>query len=210
MASKLPVFEPLHEDNILPASILLFYGGNWLTELGGRIYKHPYKPAAYHAAGYIGRYEVLNIGKTATIEDIRSLKRSTRRIDVITLLDLNGNERDTICRKFRRDAGKNIYDVGGYARFASKLKVLRFLKFARSSRENDFCSDNVVDNFSEPPLKHKGEPDEVYKSLLLPRAIEVSAQKSEDTAPWHLLEHALANPSTRRVNTAWIGTEFKS
>jgi hypothetical protein len=207
-----PKFDTVSPEQVLKASIWLFYGGNKVTEFfGNHVYKHPFWPAAFHAAGGLGGAEMLNIGIEATIKDVRKEYQETRRIDVIELLDLTDFERDIICRKFRRDAGNNIYDAGGYARMGSKFWVLRFLKNIHASDKNDFCSDNVVDNFSEPPLRRKGEADEEYNSLLLPRKIEVSYLSSEDTAPWHLLEHAIDKNfqnGTRRIRTVHIGPDF--
>ena len=211
----LPEFKSINNINeIPPASILLFYGGTELTEVvGNYVYKHPYKPAAFHAAGYLGDGRVLNIGKEAKILDIREQFRSTRRIDVIVLKDLTTEEREIICKKFERDANNNFYDVAGFIRYGGQLKILKFLKKVRSSNKNDYCSDNVVDNFSEPPLKRPGDSEQTYQSLLLPRKIEVSYNDSENSAPWHLLEHAMDKDfqnGTRDVLTVWKGMDFRT
>lgn len=206
----LPEFEKVELNDILKASIFIFYGGTELTEVvGNYVYNHKYAPAAFHAAGYVGDGKILNIGLEAKILDIKDEFRSTRRIDVIELLDLTDAERDIICRKFRRDEGHNLYDAAGFVRFGSKLKILRFLKNIHASNKNDFCSDNVVDNFSEPPLRRKEDTDADIAALTLPRKIEVSYYSSEDTAPWHLAEHAYDHPKTRRVRTLWTGADFK-
>lgn len=206
----LPAYEYIEVRDIPPASIFLFYGGNALTSWwGNRVFKHEYRPASFHAAGGLGGCRLLNIGKTATIRDIRSMFQSTHRIDVIILHDLTDEERAIICRKFERDAGANFYDVAGYARHASKSPALRFLKWIKSSNKNDYCSDNVVDNFSEPPIRRPGDTDEIIAELTLPRKIEVSAHPGEDSAPWHLLEHALAHPQ-REIRRVWEGIEFKN
>lgn len=210
----LPEFPTIALEDIPPASILLFYGGTKITEwVGNTIYKHPYKPASFHAAGYLGDGEVLNIGKEATIEDVRSMLRSTRRVDVVVLNDLTKKEREIIIKRFRRDAGKNFYDAIGFLRFGGQLKALRFLKKVHSSEKNDFCSDNVVDNFSTlQPAKRKGDTAAMTKELTLPREIRISANPAEDTAPWHLLEHALADNfqnGTRSLYTFWKGPDFK-
>lgn len=198
---------------ILPGSIALFYGGMELTEVAGNyIYHHPYKPAAFHAAGVITDNRVLNINAFATIDDISSMFKSTRRVDIIELLDLTDVERQIICKKFERDAGRNFYDAVGYLRFGGKLKVLGFLKKLHASKDNDFCSDNVCDNFSQPPMRHPNDTDAIIQSLTLPRKIDVSYYPSKDTAPWHLLEHALDKNfqnGTRRVRTIWVGPDFK-
>lgn len=210
-ATPLPTFPRIRTEQIPAASILLFYGGTPLTEIAGNyIYKHPYRPAAFHAAGFIGKGEVLNVNKTTTIENILDMRQSTRRIDVIVLTDLTDEEREIICSRFRRDAGKNFYDGVGYLRFGGKLKILRFLKKIKASEKDDFCSDNVVDNIGAlEAYRRSGDSDEVLASLRLSRAIPVSAYPAEDSAPWHLLEHALTLPDIRKVYTYWKGPDFK-
>lgn len=208
----LPKYQDISCVDIPPASILLFYGGTELTEtVGNYVYKHPFKPASFHAAGWLGDHKLLNIGAKATIEDIRTEYKSTRRIDVIILKDLTDAERKIICKKFERDAGQNFYDAIGFLRFGGKLKVLAWMKGIHKSDRNDFCSDNIVDNFSENPWRRKGDTDEMITELTLPRKIEVSYNSSEDTAPWHLLEHALDKNfqnGTREVRTLWTGPDF--
>lgn len=198
---------------LLDASLLLFLGGTKVTEFfGNSVYGHPYMPAAYHSNILMARGQCLNIGKKATIDDIRTYFRSSQMIISIELLDLTFAERDIICRKALRDAGNNIYDAGGFVRKGSTWKPLACLKMVHSSNKNDYCSDNCVDNFSENPLRRKDDTDAMYNELVLPRKIYVSDLPSEDTAPWHLLEHALANNNqngTRQVSIIHKGTDFK-
>jgi hypothetical protein len=208
----IPKFDFVKPEEILKASIFVFYGGTKLTEIvGNRIYKHPYWPASFHTAGGMGGPKLLNVNKITSIEDIRSMYQSTRRIDVIELLDLTDEERDIIYRKFERDAGHNIYDAIGYLRKGSKLKALRFLKYFHASDKDDYCSDNVVDNFSEPPYRRSDDTDEIIKSLILPRFIQVCYESSEDSTPWGMLEQAMAKNfqnGTRRIRTVHVGTDF--
>ncbi len=200
-------------NDLADASILLFFGGTKITEFfGNRVYGHPYMPASYHANIYMKGLQCLNIGKTATIEDIRTFFRSTRMIVSIELLDLTQAERDIICRKAERDAGHNIYDAGGFLRHGSKWKPLAWMKSIHASDKNDYCSDNCVDNFSENPLRKASDTDEIYNELVLPRKIEVSYLPSEDTAPWHLLEHGLdkgLQGGTRQISIIHKGADFK-
>lgn len=208
----IPIYDTIRPEDISKASIFIFYGGNWLTEIvGNRIYKHPYWPASFHAAGGLGGPKLLNVGKITSIEDIRTMFRSERRIDVIELLDPTDIERDIICRKYERDAGHNIYDAIGYLRKGSRLKILRFLKKIRASEKNDYCSDNVVDNVSEPPFRRNNDTDEIIASLTLPRKIEISYESSENSTPWGLFEHAIDKNfqnGTRKIRTVHCGKDF--
>ena len=73
------------------------------------------------------------------------------------------------------------YSWTDYLRFGA-----RFLK----PSSKDFCSENVVE-------------------LMNAAGVEVTKHKPVDTAPWHLLEHALANPADFRIYTVHTGAEFK-
>ena len=200
-------------EDLFEASILLFFGGTKITEFfGNRVYGHLYTPASFHANIYMKNGKCLNIGKLATIDDIRTFFRSERMIISIELLDLNMLEREIICKKSERDAGRNVYDAGGFIREGSKWKPLAWLKSVHSSDKNDYCSDNVVDNFSEPPLRLPTDTNEIYNELVLPRKIEVSYLPSEETAPWHLLEHGLdkgLQGGTRQISIIHKGLDFK-
>lgn len=208
----IPIYDTIDADSIPKASIAVFYGGTKLTEFfGNTVYGHPLWPASFHSAGCLGGPQILNVNKLTTIEDLRSMKRSERRIDIIELLDLTDKERDIICRKFERDAGRNMYDLIGYIRKGSRLKVLRFLKYLHASEQDDYCSDNVVDNFSESPFRRKDDTDEIIASLTLDRRIEVCYNSSEDSTPWGLVEHAMDRNfqnGTRRIRTYWCGDDF--
>lgn len=190
MTQPLPKYEDISIDKILPASTILFYGGNKLTELfGNKFDKHPYKPPAFHAAFYIRDGLFLNVGKFKVVQKLADEFRSTRRIDVITYNDIPADVRAKLCDTAFLDVSKPKvglslpdYDWVGYLRFA--------LKFLKPTKRKDFCSDNVVDLFKEAGYETSYKPD-------------------ESTAPWHLYEYALARPDRCAVRTLWKGTEFK-
>lgn len=208
----IPTFDFVRPEDVLKASIYVFYGGTKLTEIvGNHIYKHPYWPASYHTAGGMGGPKILNVAKETSIKDVRALFLPNNRVDVIELLDLTDQERDIIYRKFERDAGHNIYDAIGYIRKGSRLKALRFLKYLHASEKDDYCSDNVIDNFSELPYRRKDDTDDIIKSLILPREIKVCYESSEDSTPWGIVEHGMDKNfqnGTRRFRTTHIGADF--
>jgi len=185
----LPKFEPIKLDEIPAASTLLFYGGNRLTEfVGNTLYKHPYTPPAFHAAFYIADGLFLNVGKFKTVEVLEKEFRSSRRIDVIRYHYINDEAKKRLCRAAVLDTSK--MRVGISLPDYSFTDYLRFgLKFLKPSKK-DFCSENVV---------------ELFKT----EQVEVSGKKAVDTAPWTLLEFALAHPSVCEIRTLFVGPDFK-
>lgn len=193
----LPLYPGLKIKDLPPASILLFYGGNKLTELvGNRIYKHPYRPPAFHAAFYIGNFLpddigenlFLNVGKFKEIVPFASETRSTRRIDAISFPKIEERARRKICAFACKDISKPKfgltfpdYSFTDYLRFG-----LRFLKPSKK----DFCSENVCEIFDT-------------------QGVKVSDRKAVDTAPWDLLEFAELHRDAATVNTLWCGGDFK-
>lgn len=188
VGEKLPEYPRLGINEILPASTILFYGGNKLTEaFGNNLYHHPYIPPAFHAAVYIEDGLFLNVGKFRTLESLTKECRSTRRVDIITYsMDLA--KRNAIRVAALKDTsqpkvGLSLPDYAwtDYLRFG-------FKRFHPS--KNDFCSENCVELFGKA-------------------GVIISDRKAVDTAPWHLLEYALAHPDTCHVHTLWIGPDYK-
>lgn len=187
----LPTFEAINLSKVPSGSILLFYGspGNKLTQMvGNNMYHHPYTPPAFHAALYIENGLFLNVGKYKLIQALEHEFRSTRRVDVIIPLKMDAGQRKTICKLAYLDTSKpkvgiNLPDYSwtDYLRFGA-----RFLKPSKK----DFCSENVVE-------------------LMNAAGVEVTKHKPVDTAPWHLLEHALASPQDFKIRTVHTGDEFK-
>lgn len=184
----LPPFAPITINEISPASTILFYGGNKLTEIvGNRLYKHPYAPPAFHAAFYIKDGMFLNVGKFKTIQFLVKELRSTRRIDVITYYFVSEEKRRAICEDAVQDADQP--KIGVSLPTYAWTDYLRFgFKWFKPSKK-DFCSENVVELFGG-------------------RGVKVSDEEPFNTAPWDLFEFALKNKGDCLVNTLYIGPDF--
>jgi hypothetical protein len=189
----LPEWDGIKQADIPPASIILFYGGNKLTQLiGNRLYGHPYNPPAFHAAFYIGDPEAglfLNVGAFRTLQYLKDEFKSTRRIDIVTVKNLTSAQRKRLCAKALLDTSKPHagiefpdYAITDYLRFG-----FRFLKPSKK----EFCSENVCDLFAS-------------------EGVSISANKAVDTAPWDLEEFAETHREDFQMFTAWRGVDFKS
>lgn len=186
----LPIYPPIKMSDIPPASSLLFYGGNKLTELAGnRLYDHPYKPPAFHAAFYIEDGLFLNVGKFKTVQNLKDEFRSTRRVDVIIYRGIKPEKRERLCRAAYLDADKPkiglslpTYAVTDYLRFG-----LRWFKPSKM----DFCSENVVELFATEKVR-------------------VSEQEPYNTAPWDIEEYAekFAQEQKIEIYSVWIGPDW--
>lgn len=180
-----PIHYPIMKDRldeIPPASVLLFYNGQPLTEKEGRVKGFPYRLPPFHASFYLGNGEHLNQGKRAKIRHIAYDFRSTRRIDVITYGFLTLDDREMLCREARRREGM-IYDIGGLLNFG--------FPFIREWRFANFCSEQVADIF-----KVKG--------------FSVSTKEPEESEPFRLWEyaHIFANAGQVQMRTLHVGQEF--
>lgn len=186
----LPQFDPIKIEEVPMASALLFYGGTKITEFfGNTIYKHPYKPASYHAAFYIEEGLFLNVGKFKVVQEIKDEFRSTRRIDVISYPAITKDQRIKLSNAAYLDTSKP--KIGLSLPDYDWMAFLRFgFKFMRQSKKNDFCSENVVQLFGTQNIK-------------------VSDKLDYQTAPWHLFEYAVAHPDQCQVNTLWQGKDFR-
>jgi len=184
----LPVYPVMQVSEIKVASVLLFYGGNKLTELvGNRRYGHPYKPPAFHAALYLDHGLYLNVGKFRTIEEVSKTFRATRRVDVIVYPRLTDPQRLMIYRAAILDTSrpKFGFDVPDYG-FTDYLRFgFKWWKPANAQ----FCSENCV------LLFQKG-------------GLTISDQEPFNSAPWDILEHAEKYPEQARVYTIHQGLEF--
>ncbi len=194
MAKPLPEFDRIALSAVKPASVVLFYGGNKLTEfVGNVIYRHPYKPPAFHAALYLGDIPylgdslILNVGAYKTLKNVKDEFLSSRRVDVIEY-DMPASTRDAIKSVAAKDTSKldkpiELPDYGwrDYLRFG--------FKFLPASRK-DFCSENCVE-------------------LLEMGGVKSSHKKAVDTAPWTLLDFALSNPDRAHAFTLHVGDKFR-
>lgn len=187
----LPKFEPIELDHIPSASALLFYGGNKITEwYANHRYKHPYKPGAFHAAIYLEHGLTLNVGAYKVIHELSKEFLTTRRVDVIVYKDLTDTQRSFVRRQAYLDADDPklfkfpTYGVFDFLRFEPLVR-----KFVPASKRKDICSENVAKHFSGT-------------------GCAVSEYEPARTAPWHLLEYALAHPGRCDVRTVWVGEKF--
>ena len=187
----LPDFPRIDWRNVMPASALLFYGGGpAITQMAAtRMYRHPYHPAAFHAALYLGNGDFLNVGKFKTVERLSQEFRSTRRIDVISY-EMPGDVADAIARDGYRDADKP--KVGMSLPTYGVTDFLRFgLKWWKPSTK-DICSENVTEILRAHGVEC-AEPSEPF-----------------NVAPWHLLEWAEKNPSMCQIKTIHVGGDFRT
>lgn len=186
----LPIYEKITVENIPECSTLLFYGGTKITEwFGNNIYKHSYKPPAYHAAFYIEDGLFLNVGKFKSVQEIAGEFKSRRRIDVISYKYILKNQIEPLKKTAYLDSSKPKiglslpdYDWTAFLRFG--------FKWFRQSKNKDFCSENVVQIFNSQNIK-------------------VSKYVDYDTAPWDLFDYALENNESCKIKTLWTGKEFK-
>ena len=186
----LPEYPKIAVNEITYVSTLLFYGGNKLTELAGnRLYGHPYRPPAFHAAFYIDEGIFLDVGKFKTLTEVEKEFRTTRRIDVIIYKHITPEMHKRLCKEALFDTSKP--KIGITLPDYSWTDYLRFgLKLFKPSKK-DFCSENVVELFAK-------------------ELVEVSAKRAVDTAPWDLLEFAEAHPELCEIRTLWVGSDFKA
>ena len=186
----LPSFPMIKMEDIPSASIILFYGGNKLTEMvGNNMYGHKYLPPAFHAAFYCENGIFLNVGKFKTVEELQKELRTSRRIDIVIVKNLTSTQREVACKFAVLDASRPR--VGLSLPDYSWMDYVRFgLKFMKPSKK-DFCSENVVELFQKVGAK-------------------VSEKLPVDTAPWHLLEYAISNPSQFDIKTLHIGADYKA
>lgn len=178
-----PIYYPWAKlDEIPPASILLFYNGQPLTEKEGRIKGFPYRLPPFHASFYLGNGDQLTQGKRAIIRHVAYDFRSTRRIDVVTYGLLTPEDRAMLCEEARRREGM-IYDVPGFLRFG--FSFIRDWKFA------NFCSEQVADIF-----KTKG--------------FTISTKPPNQTEPFRLWEYANINAVASQIEmkTLHVGSDF--
>lgn len=183
----LPARQILRIEDIPPASVILFYNGNKITELfGSRVYGHKYDPPPFHAALYIDNGLFLNVGKFKEIRSVDTEFKTTRRIDVITY-SIVPLERKKICTEAFKDSSRP--HVGITLPDYAMTDYLRFgFKWFKPSKK-DFCSENVVE------LMNIGN-------------VKVSDLESFNTAPWDLVEYAESNPDICWINTLFVGDDY--
>ena len=186
-AARLHGFPAIALEEVPAASVILFYGGNKVTELvGNRVYEFPFKPPPFHSALTVGDGEMLNVGKFKTIKPIKEELISTRRVDVI-VYTMSDTQRDIIAHNARKDVDSPR--VGIQLPTYGVLDYLRFgFKWFRPTKY-DVCSENCVEN-------------------LATGGVTASDKEAFNTAPWDLLSYALDNIQQATPKTLWIGENY--
>lgn len=186
----LPTYQTIKVGDIPPASILLYYNVNSLTEMVGlKIYGHKYCLPSGHAAIYMDHGLIHNVGKFKLPKKIEETFKSTRRVDVIVCEGLDDDTRNGIIRDCILDASKPKvgfqlpdYAIFDYLRFGCKLW---------KPSKKDICSENCVEIFHG-------------------RGVIVSDLEPYNTAPWDLQEYAeRIGPKIRPMYTVYTGKDFK-
>ncbi len=190
-----PEFMPIRWQDIPPASGLIFYGSNDLTAtFGNRVYHHPWRPAASHAAIYLGNGDYLNVGAYKTKESIiRSMSVSTHRVDVIRYRMPDGAADEIVkdcLAQISKDRERGPLGLPKPPTYG----VLDFVRFGLKwwgPQKQEFCSENYFNTFQR-------------------HGVRTSVQESYNTAPWHLVEYANENPSACEMLTLSVGIDFRS
>jgi hypothetical protein len=146
-----PEYKKISMHNLKPMTIILEAGSNWFTKtFENKCNKYPYKPPFTHALIHIKNGDCVNVGFTTTIKKIQDVIKKSHYYLAIELMNLN---------LIQIEEGQSIaYNKAGSAK--SKFKfydVLGFLSFGlrklglkiKGSEKFDFCSDQVVDIFSQ-------------------------------------------------------------
>jgi hypothetical protein len=180
-----PIYYPITPiEDIPPASVLLFYNGQPLTEKEGRVKGFPYKLPPFHVSFYLGSGEHLNQGKRAVIRHLAYDMRSTRRIDAVVYNALTIEDREMLCREARRRKGW-IYDGGGFASFG--------LKFIKEWSRANFCSEQSCEIFAS-------------------KGFRISDKEPSKSEPFRIWQYAMnyATPAQIEMRTVHVGSEFPS
>jgi len=187
-APVLGAYPSINIDFVPPASVLLVYGfpGNKATQrLGVNKYGVPFHPP-FHAAVTIRDGLFHNVGQWRTDMDIRSLFKSTRRVDAL-IYSMDEPQRREIVRAAELDTstpklGLNITDYG----------ISQFLNFGFSFiRDGDdpVCSVDVV-------------------KVMAAGGITCSGLPANDTAPWDIQMFAMDHPREIEIRTLWVGDDY--
>lgn len=183
-----PQFDPITLNQVLPASILLFYGfpGTIPTQrLGVNKYHYPYHPP-FHAALMMYDGVFHNVGKFRTDELILDQFKSTRRIDVISY-SMTPEQRSKIMVATELDTsvphtGLELtdYGIGTFLNFG--------FSFIRHGKQ-PICSEDVV-------------------SLLGLAGVKSSSLDPKETAPWDIATYAEDHKTECDRRTLWVGTDY--
>lgn len=202
-----PVYEKIAIDDIPPASALLFYNGNKVTERAGyRLFKHHYWPPAFHAAFYIGERLFLNVGKFKTVEDLTTELRSSRRIDVVIYKVLNQFQRQEMSRE--ATLGTSKHRIGLTLPDYAVTDYLRFLFRGLPTSKKQFCSENVAETFGLSKA-HGNDTGQTWADRVDTNGgIRISDGLPVDCAPWDVLEGALNGMGGAEIRTLHVGHDY--
>ena len=202
-----PVYPRITLDEIPPASALLFYNGNKLTERAGRaIFKHPYWPPAFHAAIYVWNHLCLNVNKFKTLEDVTEGFNSNRRIDVVIYHELTDEQRKEISREAALDASP--HKMGLVLPDYAVTDYLRFLFRKLPPSRKDFCSENVVELFGRAPAHGVRRVSEWYEAVKASGGIRIAPGLPVDTTPWDIQEGAETGFGGAELRTLHLGPDY--
>lgn len=202
-----PVYPWIRIDEIPPASCLLFYNGNRVTErAGARWFNHRYWPPAFHAAFYLGNRLFLNVGKFKTIEDLTTELRSKRRVDVVLYTNLTQNQRDKMVRTAMMDTSG--HRIGLRFPDYAVTDYLRFLFRRLPPSKKDFCSENVAELFGRAPATGMKSVESWEAAVIAAGGIRTAEVLPLDTAPWDIQEWAEVHPARCEIRTVHVGGDY--
>lgn len=189
----LPNFEFIKVENIPICSSLIYYGNMPLTSFyGNKRFKHPYKPAAYHAARYLENGLALQVGKFRTLQKLSEDFTEKRRIDVISYNFIPENVKKQMITKAYLDADEPKW---GYNRL--RYGIFDFLRFEPLLRwlpksKQPICSEDTYNWFRDYGYVVGNRPN--------PKL---------EVAPWDLFAWAMENRDKVLIQTVWVGETFK-
>ncbi len=202
-----PAYPRIKIDDIPPASALLFYNGNKVTErAGARLFGHRYWPPAFHAALYIGDRLFLNVGKFKTLKDLTTELRGNRRVDVVIYHALLPDQRREIARAALMDTSHN--KVGLSLPDYAVTDYLRFLLRKMPASKKDFCSESVCELLGRAPARGMKSAESWGAAVVAAFGIRIAEGLPVDTAPWDIQEGAEAGWAGAELRTLWVGPDY--
>lgn len=142
-------FERISIEELLPGDILLFYGGNKLTEWHGRNRRKKFGRTTlppYHATVVYGKYReqviILDPEITTSLSLLMEYLTKTKiRMDVVRF-EATAAQRCAIQSKIEQVVSEEgFYDWRGYFSFISQLPLLDWVKIIKPSKKTFYCSD---------------------------------------------------------------------
>lgn len=182
-------FERIKHIDLRCGDIILFYHGNWATELHG---KHRLKklgradnPPMHAAIFYEQPKWILDPELMTSFSNIGEyLKQESKRIDIIRY-DMTDKQIGQACVTIEAIGMKEgKYDVRGYGAFISQMPGFQWMKYVvKPSKKDWYCSDAVTYVLQEGA------------------GVQVSPKDNNYTAPVDLLLHAMDHPEKCRIYT---------